>query len=104
PETLPTVRICPGSLDFASLVAHQLLPPLFLSTIPPPPSPTLFPYTTLFRSRPPKLRTMAFGPSPRIRSRLACHPNLRNRMTGQPDRKSTRLNSSHLVSRMPSSA
>src|SRR5205814_8643827 len=35
-----------------SLIRHSLLPPLFFSLIPRPPRPTLFPYTTLFRSAP----------------------------------------------------
>src|SRR5207302_10249616 len=30
---------------------HHAIPPLVFSAIPPPPRPTLFPYTTLFRSR-----------------------------------------------------
>src|SRR6266850_4283951 len=46
-----------------------------------PPRSTLFPYTTLFRSRP---GTACPGWPPR-------------RARGWPDRKSTRLNSSHLV-------
>src|SRR5256885_6399776 len=60
-----------------------------------PPRSTLFPYTTLFRSllegrhskaphRPPPFRAAKFG-NPR-----RCFPTT-------PDRKSTRLNSSHLV-------
>src|SRR3982751_2931449 len=51
-----------------------------------PPRSTLFPYTTLFRSgrrrRPPARRSKARGPAP-ARDRSG------------PDRKSTRLNSSH---------
>src|SRR5207248_4798236 len=50
--------------------------------LPPPPRPTLFPYTTLFRSDSPAAGRHAGG------LRL-CHPH-RGR-----DRKSTRLNSSH---------
>src|SRR5256885_11468900 len=56
-----------------------------------PPRSTLFPYTTLFRS--------ALAASDALRQRLAtrgegpCALTLRQR----PDRKSTRLNSSHLV-------
>src|ERR671919_416979 len=49
-----------------------------------PPRSTLFPYTTLFRSRPARPRS----PLPR-RPRWGAAP--------RPDRKSTRLNSSHLV-------
>src|SRR5207302_8951711 len=64
----------------------SLLPsPLFFLMLPPPPRSTLFPYTTLFRSRlhleapPPRLTTLA-AVSPRV----------------EADRKSTRLNSSHV--------
>src|SRR5437899_11294460 len=49
-----------------------------------PPRSTLFPYTTLFRSRPPSTRTVRQPPR-RARAR-----------TPPGDRKSTRLNSSHL--------
>src|SRR5437868_12830178 len=48
----------------------------------PPPRPTLFPYTTLFRSR--------HRPSCGTRGRPP-----RRGTRGRPDRKSTRLNSSH---------
>src|SRR5688500_19227377 len=52
-----------------------------------PPSSTLFPYTTLFRSWP---RSRAFP--------LACSRNAVARdRRAREDRKSTRLNSSHLV-------
>src|SRR6476659_10865594 len=49
-----------------------------------PPRSTLFPYTTLFRSR--QLRRSAAGQPARFDPRRAC----------RRDRKSTRLNSSHL--------
>src|SRR2546427_5293129 len=53
-----------------------------------PPRSTLFPYTTLFRSAPSS--TARSGPgTPRER------PPLRTRPLSCPDRKSTRLNSSH---------
>src|SRR5215204_7226479 len=48
-----------------------------------PPRSTLFPYTTLFRSRRPATRCTTPGGAAAPR--------------GQPDRKSTRLNSSHTV-------
>src|SRR2546426_8379706 len=51
-----------------------------------PPRSTLFPYTTLFRSSP------AGEAVPRLPPTV---PRLR--ICGEPDRKSTRLNSSHLV-------
>src|SRR5207247_11290634 len=63
----------------------------FFLLIPPPPRSTLFPYTTLFRSTASSADddsgVRAIGsmirPSPRVRTR------------NRPDRKSTRLNSSH---------
>src|SRR5213079_3637297 len=61
--------------------------------------PTLFPYTTLFRSR---YRRSADGLR-RATCSTSCSPPCRE--PRYPDRKSTRLNSSHrLLSRMPSSA
>src|SRR6266568_6756317 len=57
-----------------------------------PPVSTLFPYTTLFRSRPRPART---GPSGRpLRLPRPARPPARGR-GGRRDRKSTRLNSSH---------
>src|SRR2546426_3352289 len=62
-----------------------------------PPRSTLFPYTTLFRSR-----LMAAPPSrpPDPRVRISCRDRACTRhadSTRGRDRKSTRLNSSHLV-------
>src|SRR5437870_10195654 len=57
----------------------------------PPPTSTLFPYTTLFRSSRQKSRAPRRGPLARPRcppARVAC---------GASDRKSTRLNSSHVA-------
>src|SRR5256885_16953149 len=58
-----------------------------------PPRSTLFPYTTLFRS--------LIAPRPLDQGdpaeRQTCEPRLRSRGSHQVDRKSTRLNSSHLV-------
>src|SRR5437667_2739303 len=51
-----------------------------------PPRSTLFPYTTLFRSRP---RFSASGPPPRGHCSVRC--------SWGGDRKSTRLNSSHIT-------
>src|SRR5256885_7024433 len=59
-----------------------------------PPRSTLFPYTTLFRS------TVRGGlPAAAARATRAVEsiPAERNAPTGTSDRKSTRLNSSHLV-------
>src|SRR2546426_8578929 len=59
-----------------------------------PPRSTLFPYTTLFRSRgdrsPNRARTWCGGPA-------RCGPSSGERGARCEDRKSTRLNSSHLV-------
>src|SRR5436853_5022809 len=55
-----------------------------------PPRSTLFPYTTLFRSGPPPPPLLRPGNRARCRG-AACR-------RGRPDRKSTRLNSSHLGS------
>src|SRR5258705_9899740 len=55
-----------------------------------PPRSTLFPYTTLFRSTvSSSLSTSSIDRSPEARS-------VTTRTTGRSDRKSTRLNSSHL--------
>src|SRR5690349_23665426 len=58
---------------------------------PPQPRSTLFPYTTLFRSRPARARGAA-------RARRAWPPPTRGAAGGAraTDRKSTRLNSSHV--------
>src|SRR5438034_6439138 len=55
-----------------------------------PPISTLFPYTTLFRSRPGSVRCRGPGGCGRG---AAAHPSARHAR----DRKSTRLNSSHTV-------
>src|SRR5436305_10065535 len=74
-----------------------------------PPRSTLFPYTTLFRSRP--ARTARVGPGVRGRGRepraagrrpgppwaFSEHaPDVQGDLPEHPDRKSTRLNSSHV--------
>src|SRR3712207_6988926 len=62
-----------------------------------PPRSTLFPYTTLFRSRqvapPPKLARPALQPAPPVWHH-SCQLLLLSHVNGE-DRKSTRLNSSH---------
>src|SRR5207253_8917179 len=96
-----------------------------LSTLHPPPTSTLFPYTTLFRSRvrarppaPPLLRKEGpgppLGPAPPSRFLARLHgsrsaaaaplvprrndrPRDAHRFGGLRDRKSTRLNSSHVA-------
>src|SRR5690606_41627673 len=74
--------------------------PLFSLLLRWPPRPTLFPYTTLFRSGP---QRSAGGGGPRpggIFCRLgrAGHPGAHTAggVSRRPDRKSTRLNSSHV--------
>src|SRR5438045_7170782 len=59
-----------------------------------PPRSTPFPYTTLFRSRRLRNTAAAAAPHPRLARR---HPRRgRGHDGARPDRKSTRLNSSHL--------
>src|SRR6266498_4403543 len=67
---------------------------LFFLMIRRPPRSTLFPYTTLFRSRPPLggRRGPGARPAGRGRGRRRGRAGLRVRR----DRKSTRLNSSHV--------
>src|SRR5688572_31619131 len=66
-----------------------------------PPRSTLFPYTTLFRSRAGGLPSAALShlhpraPTPRLRGRPPHHGGGRRRRPHPRDRKSTRLNSSH---------
>src|SRR5690242_21272576 len=66
----------------------------------PPPRPTLFPYTTLFRSRAGGDRQVA--PRRRVRRPRAAERRHRGdldrprRLAARQDRKSTRLNSSHM--------
>src|SRR5256885_9498362 len=74
-----------------------------------PPRSTLFPYTTLFRSfhcvgeagAKPAHRVAGVGATYRFahgeRRRMATPPPTAHQPTGALDRKSTRLNSSHLV-------
>src|SRR5437870_9560901 len=82
-------------------------PPLFLLVLQRPPRSTLFPYTTLFRSSGsavPRGRTSTCPPLPRPRDRARGgrgrgrdRERLPRRPGSQPDRKSTRLNSSHVA-------
>src|SRR5437588_7687418 len=61
----------------------------------PPPSSTLFPYTTLFRSSAPRRATSAGAPRASWSRRGFCSRT--NTCSFVRDRKSTRLNSSHTV-------
>src|SRR5207249_11187209 len=95
-----------------------------LSSLRPPPSSTLFPYTTLFRSLLVRVRRLVgqervdLGRRRRQSCEVVCHPPQQCRLVGfrrrrqlftletredesidgvaSPDRKSTRLNSSHV--------
>src|SRR3712207_8080705 len=62
-----------------------------------PPRSTLFPYTTLFRSTPPRRATAAaeHPTRPSHRGRRGLRPVEPGAATRKRDRKSTRLNSSH---------
>src|SRR5690606_42147770 len=88
---------------------------VFLFVVRPPPRSSLFPYTTLFRSprpvreRDPARRHRGEEPDPRHPPRgrrrpapalrePAPGPRPRRRQRGERDRKSTRLNSSHVKS------
>src|SRR2546426_7970191 len=65
-----------------------------------PPRSTLFPYTTLFRSRHQREGTRLLPPDhgrPAGHRRALRRHSRRSSQLGQGDRKSTRLNSSHLV-------
>src|SRR2546430_3482916 len=82
-------------MSLFDLVSGPLLSFFFFLMIRRPPRSTLFPYTTLFRSL---LETLPVAPSARLLD-VGCDDGawteeLRQRIT-IPDRKSTRLNSSH---------
>src|SRR5436190_16049236 len=79
---------------------------LFFAPLRRPPTPTLFPYTTLFRSvdrKTPRAqrRPARDVPRPDVRrpraGRRRPGPPLQGLQLRRPDRKSTRLNSSHTV-------
>src|SRR5207302_9692863 len=85
--------------------------PLLSLMILPPPSSTLFPYTTLFRSKYvpnyyPKDVGAVGGLVGALRAASPPADGTEHWRQDEPaqDRKSTRLNSSHVKSRMPSSA
>src|SRR5207253_9653280 len=67
----------------------------FLLLIPRPPRSTLFPYTTLFRSRAGLVHGCRVPPEG-FRSPIVVAPRGRRDLSGS-DRKSTRLNSSHVA-------
>src|SRR5207249_11642601 len=86
---------CPHSL-WCRPSHHPRAIPLFFSIVPPPPRSTLFPYTTLFRSRRRACRQRVFGRRP-LAPRAVFHacPAAAPAVAAR-DRKSTRLNSSHV--------
>src|SRR5699024_12869644 len=60
---------------------------IFITLLPPPPNSTLFPYTTLFRSTPDVMMKL---------QSVYKKQEHKAQMAGNLDRKSTRLNSSHV--------
>src|SRR5207244_12642933 len=97
-------HVLPSPLSIASCFASALLCSVFLFflLIRRPPRPTLFPYTTLFRSghpsrgrRSPHVVESSAAPS-RRRGQLGIVRE-KGMETGDQDRKSTRLNSSHQI-------
>src|SRR5438105_10002329 len=61
----------------------------------PPPTSTLFPYTTLFRSRAPAAPDPCAGTDVSREMRARLFESLEQMLSPEGDRKSTRLNSSH---------
>src|SRR5256885_12591154 len=87
---LCSVLICLISLDSILLSTGNSFSLFFFLMIRRPPRSTLFPYTTLFRSLP-RLRARA------ALARACAADGERHQPDPFRDRKSTRLNSSHLV-------
>src|SRR6266480_3583483 len=81
-------RLDVGAINHYSFIENGGYNIFFLSMIRRPPRSTLFPYTTLFRSR----HTLAGRPGPRQRPNRLPPPAPGVAV----DRKSTRLNSSHM--------
>src|SRR5437660_3272291 len=65
--------------------------------LPPPPRSTLFPYTTLFRSKDRPARTGKSRNGDCWIDRIGKLSGFCSRLHGSQDRKSTRLNSSHVA-------
>src|SRR5437870_10304547 len=81
-----------------SALCHHIITYLFYSSILPlPPTPTLFPYTTLFRSFCPQIRNRQQAGCRKRRRRLSANQLRELRSLPRLDRKSTRLNSSHVA-------
>src|SRR5207247_11120013 len=93
-----TIRVFPVLLapqPLASALAPPPSDPLLFPVLPirPPPTSTLFPYTTLFRSIP---EALGLARSPvRLWVLLGGIAGCLSEEDPEPDRKSTRLNSSH---------
>src|SRR5436309_6102983 len=82
--------------DIRPLFQARLRSRFFFVMLQRPPSSTLFPYTTLFRSQCPDL-LRAVEEGPKRKQRLSClQLMLMNEQSLMIDRKSTRLNSSHV--------
>src|SRR6266702_5490256 len=80
----------PRAVEFALVQQHLQEPRFFFLMIRRPPRSTLFPYTTLFRSGCAERGISGLRPDERF-------PFLGQRDPGEEDRKSTRLNSSHVA-------
>src|SRR5699024_12803523 len=91
-EFIPCSYHVAFSLSFNYLLLLYFV--LFFLLIPRPPIPTLFPYTTLFRSAPAR-STARPAPGAHRRSRRS-RARWRPARPAAADRKSTRLNSSHV--------
>src|SRR5437773_11138283 len=83
---------------YAVFESHYHVPTFFFLILPPPPRSTLFPYTTLFRSRRPDPWEVA-RTNETVEIQLNCSFEVRGgSLSAVPgDRKSTRLNSSHIT-------
>src|SRR5207247_9264508 len=89
-----------SSIRLSTTSSLILLSPSYFSMLPRPPTSTLFPYTTLFRSLGFRLGDIPvpvryFDEASSINFRRSCVYGLRTLGTVGTDRKSTRLNSSH---------
>src|SRR5699024_12689762 len=95
-RALPTIpSTLTPSPSFSSLLVIMSSTSLFLLLLRPPPRSTLFPYTTLFRSKKKRVDMLREGGFPgTVMSQHSHKGALRD--IDVEDRKSTRLNSSHV--------
>src|SRR5690349_24544222 len=91
-------EIIGGSLSALARVAITIIFGFFFLTIPRPPRSTLFPYTTLFRSDADDAHDLVVGQHLVTRKPVETLGRHAIRATQVADRKSTRLNSSHVES------